>query len=460
MTVLALPQKQFDDDAWDDLLNFIEERRVIPIIGPELLRVQTDRGLCPLYEGLAGKLAARLSVDLTALPQPLTLNDVVCSYLGQRGRREEAYTRLRSIMRDVEFEPPPALRQLTRITDFDLFVTTTFDPLLERAVNLERYDGQPMAEVIAYAPNRVADLAVERGQLQRTVVYHLLGRLSASPTYVVSDEDLLEFICALQSEHLTPEKLFHELEHSHLLIIGSDFSNWLARLFLRMAKRKRLSDPRDVSEVFADDHTIGDARLVAFLQQVSVRTRVYGGAEAFVSELHARWARRQPASLQGNGGRGAPQRMLPPSREMPENAIFISYAREDLPAVQRLKASLDAAGLTTWFDLDRLEGGDDFDRKIHANIARCSYFVPVVSAATQRRHEGFFRREWSYAVDRSRNIAEGAVFILPVCIDDTPETDALVPDRFRSLHMTRLPGGEPTADFVRRLQELFSGRRA
>jgi hypothetical protein len=460
MTLQALPQKQFDDDAWDDLLNYIEERRVIPIIGPELLRVQTDRGLCPLYEWLAEKLAARLSVDATGLPQPLTLNDVVCSYLGQRGRREEAYTRLRSIMRDVDFEPPPALKQLTRISDFDLFVTTTFDPLLERAVNLERYGGQPMAEVIAYAPNRVADLAVERGQLQRTVVYHLLGRLSASPTYVLSDEDMLEFICALQSEHLTPEKLFHELEHSHLLIIGSDFSNWLARLFLRMAKRKRLSDPRDVSEVFADDHTIGDARLVAFLQQVSVRTRVYGGAEAFVAELSARWTRRQPASAPGSGGPVAPQRMLPPSREMPENALFISYAREDLPAVQRLKAGLDAAGLTTWFDLDRLEGGDDFDRKIYANIGRCSYFVPIISAATQRRHEGFFRREWSYAVDRSRNIAEGAVFILPVCIDDTPEAEALVPDRFRSLHMTRLPGGEPTADFIRRLQDLFSGHRA
>jgi len=460
MTLQALPQKQFDDNAWDDLLNYIEERRVIPIIGPELLRVQTDRGLCPLYEWLAERLAARLSVDAAGLPQPLTLNDVVCSYLGQRGRREEAYTRLRSIMRDVEFEPPPALRQLTRISDFDLFVTTTFDPLLEQAVNLERYGGQSMAEVIAYAPNRVADLAVERGQLQRTVVYHLLGRLSASPTYVLSDEDMLEFICALQSEHLTPEKLFHELEHSHLLIIGSDFSNWLARLFLRMAKRKRLSDPRDVSEVFADDHTIGDTRLVAFLQQVSVRTRVYGGAEAFVAELHARWIRRQPASAQGSGGSVAPQRMLPPSREMPENALFISYAREDLPAVQRLKAGLDAAGLKTWFDLDRLEGGDDFDRKIHANIGRCSYFVPIISAATQRRHEGFFRREWSYAVDRSRNIAEGAVFILPVCIDDTPEAEALVPDRFRSLHITRLPGGEPTPDFIRRLQDLFSGRRA
>jgi hypothetical protein len=460
MTAALSAHDLFDDDAWDDLLNYIEEKRVIPIIGPDLLRVQTDRGLRPLYEWLAEKLAAKLSVDPSVLPQPLTLNDVVCAYLGQRGRREEAYTRLRSIMREVEFEPPLALRQLAQITDFDLFITTTFDPLLEKAVNLERYGGQPTAEVIAYAPNRVADLPAERSQLQRAVVYHLLGRLSASPTYVVSDEDMLEFICALQSEHLTPEKLFHELEHNHLLLIGSDFSNWLARLFLRMAKRKRLSDPRDVGEVLADDHTMKDDRLVAFLQQVSVRTRVYGGAEAFVAELHSRWTKRQGGTPSASGPSVVPQRFLPPSREMPEHAIFISYAREDLPAVQRLKAAMDAAGLTTWFDLDRLEGGDDYDRKIRANIGRCSFFVPVISATTQRRHEAYFRREWSYAVDRSLNIAEGGVFILPVCIDDTPESQALVPDKFRALHITRMPGGEPTPEFLRRLKDLFSGRRA
>ena len=460
MTAAAPALDHFDEDAWDDLLNYIEERRVIPIVGPDLLRVQTDRGLRPLYEYLAEKLAARLSVDPSVLPQPLTLNDVVCAYLGQRGRREEAYTRLRSIMREVEFEPPQALRQLAQITDFDLFVTTTFDPLLERAVNMERYGGQPTAEVIAYAPNRVADLPGERSQLTRTVVYHMLGRLSASPTYVISDEDMLEFICALQSEHLTPEKLFHELEHNHLLLIGSDFSNWLARLFLRMTKRKRLSDPRDVGEILADDHTSHDERLLAFLQQVSVRTRVYGGAESFVADLHARWMKRQGASAAAAPAQSAtPQRFLPPSREMPETAIFISYAREDLPAVQRLKAAMDAAGLTTWFDLDRLESGDDYDRKIRNNIQRCSYFVPVVSANTQRRLEAYFRREWSYAVDRARSIAEGAVFILPVCVDGTSEADALVPEKFKSLHMTRVPAGDPPAEFLRRLQELMSGRR-
>jgi hypothetical protein len=270
---------------------------------------------------------------------------------------------------------------------------------------------------------------------------------------------MLEFICALQSEHLTPEKLFHELEHNHLLLIGSDFSNWLARLFLRMAKRKRLSDPRDVTEVFADDHTMQDGRLVAFLQQVSVRTRVYGGAEACVAELHARWMRRQHP-VQPSNGNNAPQRFLPPAREMPENAVFISYAREDLPAVQRLKAAMDSAGIVTWFDLDRLEGGDDYDRKIRANIGRCSCFVPIISATTQGRHEAYFRREWSYAVDRARNIADGGVFILPVCIDDTPEAQALVPEVFKSLHIVRIPGGEPPPEFLRRLQELSSGRHA
>jgi hypothetical protein len=462
MGIVPVPTERaqgFDEDAWDDLLNYIEERRVIPIVGPELLRVHTPSGPRPLYEWLAEKLAVRLSVDPLGLPRPLTLNDVLCCYLAQRGRREEAYTRLRSIMRETVFEPPVALRQLAQITDFNLFVTTTFDPLLEQAVNLERYGGEAGAEVLAYAPNRVTDLPTERSQLQRTVVYHLLGRLSASPTYVVSDEDMLEFICALQSEHLTPEKLFHELEHNHLLLIGSDFSNWLARLFLRMAKRRRLSDPRDEGEIFADDHTLQDERLVAFLQQVSVRTRVFGGAEAFVGELHARWSARQQPKPAASAG-AAPLRFLPPAREMPEQAIFISYAREDLPAVQRLKAAFDGAGLVTWFDLDRLEGGDDYDRKIHANINRCSFFVPVVSANTQRRLEAYFRREWSYAVDRTRNMAEGAVFILPVCIDDTPESEALVPEQFKARHFVRLPGGEPTPEFLHRLKDLFSGRKA
>ena len=103
-----------DDDAWDDLLNFIEERRVIPIVGPELLTVETESGPRLLYDWMAEKLAAKLGVDTAQLPPPYTLNDVVCWFLSARGRREDTYTRLRSILRDANFAPPKALRQLAR----------------------------------------------------------------------------------------------------------------------------------------------------------------------------------------------------------------------------------------------------------------------------------------------------------------------------------------------------------
>ncbi len=459
---LRLPLSTLDDDAWDDLLSYIEDKRVIPIIGPELLEVQTDSGPRLLYDWLAEKLAVKLSVDTSRLPQPYTLNDVVCWFLSMRGRREEAYVRLRAILREAAFAPPRALQRLAAITDFDLFVTTTFDSLLEEAINGARFSGalaNEATEVIAYAPNRVTDLPSERETLARPVVYHLFGKVAASPTYVISDEDTLEFICALQSDHLAPEKLFHELEHNHLLFIGSNFSNWLARLFLRMAKRHRLSDPRDVGEILADDHSGEDERLMDFLQQVSVRTRVYSGAEKFVDELHARWISRQQR-LAGKPvtGLNAPQRFLPPAREMPDNAVFISYARDDLPAVQRIKAGLEALGVTTWFDMDRLEVGDDYDRKIQRNIARCSYFIAVVSGATESRHEGYFRREWNYAIDRSRNMADGALFILPVTIDATSAAQAMVPDKFKSLHFTQLINGEVSAEFGQRLFECMNHR--
>ena len=452
----ALAATSLDDDAWDDLLSFIEERRVIPIVGPELLMVSTERGPRLLFDWAAERLAARLNVSTAELPTPFTLNDVACVFLAQRGRREEAYVRLRSVIKEAEFAPPPTLRRLAAISDFDLFVSTTPDSLLETAINLERFAGAPGTEVLSYSPNRVVDLPSERDRLARPVVYHLFGKLAASPTSVISDEDLLEFICALQSEHLVPEKLFHELEHSHLLFIGSNFTNWLARLFLRMAKRQRLSDPRDVGEVLADDHTSEDDRLISFLQQVSVRTRIYVGAERFVEELSRRWqARHQGAAPAAASG---PTRFLPPTREMPDNAVFISYAREDLPAVQQIKAGLDAAGITTWFDIDRLEAGDDYDRKIRNNIARCSYFIPVVSATTQRRLEGYFRREWSYAIDRARNMADGALFILPVSIDGTTAAEALVPDKFKALHFSELPGGRTPGEFAQRLADFTQAR--
>src|SRR5207249_12269901 len=116
--------------------------------GPELLKVDTETGPRLLYDWLAEKLAVKLAVDASRLPQPCTLNDVVCWFLSSRGRREEAYTRLRSTFREANFAPPQALRQLAQINDFDLFVMTSFDSLRWQAIDCARVAGAHAADWI------------------------------------------------------------------------------------------------------------------------------------------------------------------------------------------------------------------------------------------------------------------------------------------------------------------------
>ena len=73
-----------------------------------------------------------------------------------------------------------------------------------------------------------------------------------------------------------------------------------------------------------------------------------------------------------------------------------------------------------WFDADGgLEHGDEWDAKIRRQIKECVLFIPVISANTQSRHEGYFRLEWELASQRALSIASGVPFILPVVIDDT-----------------------------------------
>src|SRR5436305_12030298 len=121
-------------------------------------------------------------------------------------------------------------------------------------------------------------------------------------------------------------------------------------------------------------------------------------------------------------------------------AVFLSYASQDAAAVSRMAEALRAAGTEVWFDQDELVGGDAWDQKIRRQIKECALFVPVISANTNARAEGYFRLEWKLAVDRSHLMAHDQAFLLPVLIDDTPEAMARVPDGFREGQWSRLAG--------------------
>src|SRR3984957_11357570 len=131
--------------------------------------------------------------------------------------------------------------------------------------------------------------------------------------------------------------------------------------------------------------------------------------------------------------------------QTPRPSVFLSYASEDRQAARLLRDALPNYGLDVWYDESEIGGGEAWDKKIRRQIRECDYFMPVVSAQTEARHEGYFRREWRLAVERTLDMADDHLFLLPIVIDDTDQSVARVPEKFLAVQWLRLPEGQPNA---------------
>lgn len=149
-----------------------------------------------------------------------------------------------------------------------------------------------------------------------------------------------------------------------------------------------------------------------------------------------------------------------PSASTQTGAVFLSYASQDAEPAKRICNALRAAGVEVWFDQSELRGGDVWDRQIRRQIHDCALFIPVISAHSQARLEGYFRREWKLAAERTHDMAEEKAFLVPVVIDDTPERFASVPDKFRDVQWTHVPAGEIPVAFTERIKRLLSPDQA
>ena len=443
------------DLFWDQLLQFIEEGRIVPIVGQDLLTVDVDGQEVLLYPYLAEKLARYLDVPADGLPAMGALNEVAYRFLAQGNDLEDLYPALKATVTKEKLPVPVPLRQLAEIRPLKLFVTTTFDSLLETALNEVRFGGQPRTKVCAYSPSAVRDLEAPLDSLERPVVFHLLGRLSAVPDYVVTEEDLLEFVLSLQSESRRPNLLFDELNRRQILVLGSSFPDWPARFFLRTTRSERLWMARGKTDVIADDKLREDRPHLRFLKGFSARTKVFqgGGAVEFVAELHRQWTERHPPEAVAPSVAGPEPASGP--LDMEPGAIFLSYASEDRPIVEALKEALESAGVDVWFDRAALQAGDDYEAKIKRNIENCSLFVPVLSRSTLTSRRRFFRIEWDHALRIAVQVPPTMRFIIPVVIDDTPPNEPAIPEKFRQLHWQRVETGSVDPEFVSLMRQLF-----
>ena len=427
-----------DADWWRTLLLFIERGEVVPIVGRDLLAVGQAGSRTHLYDPLAADVARRLNVEPAIPTATNPLNDVACRYLARPDSDpREIYLKVYEAQEAMQpLGLPEALLELASIDKFKLFLTTTFDDSLKRAIDQVRFNGLPQTEVLRYTRTETEDLQTSIAKLARPVVFHLLGQVAPTDDYVVTEEDALEFLHAL---HLSrPVKLFEEMYRKDLLVIGCRFPNWLVRSFIRLARPERLRQTRSRTVFVVDTGAREDRALVDFLKAFRTRTEVIERPDPieFVHELHRRWNSRQaPAVAVAAATRPEPK------------AIFISYASEDAETARAVATALQQAKLDVWLDRDQLMAGDDFERRIEENIGRSGLFLPILSQRSAIRGPRFFRLEWKHALRRADLLGPSIKSIFPVVIDDLAYTNEAIDSALRQLHWFSLRGGL-TAEFV------------
>jgi hypothetical protein len=457
---MADSQNPKEELFWTALLPMIARGSVVPIIGPDLLQMRalripgTPRPLrAPLATLISRRALARNGAKRADVRMIRTPDDAAIWYraawpnLGMR----PFYETIAEVAHDEVFHVPPALAALASIDGFGLYVTTTWDPLLDRAISVRRKGAAAQVEIVAYSPKRPRDLTQARfDDLESEapqlppMVFHLFGQASRNAEFALTEEDMLEYLHSLLAKERKPERLIDVLARRTLLILGCRYPDWLARFVLRVTNHDRLS-LRSEGAVLVDESV--DPSLQRFLHRYAGKVDVRIGAEAFVSELARRWAEFRSTT---SAGSSAPQQHA----SADQDSVFVSYAHEDAETARRVVDALRAAPLPVWFDEISLTPGVDWARDIHDAIGRCSLFIPILSRALNTDDRHYVFKEWRAAVDQAAMFRPGRIFIVPCVIDDLSPNADWLPEEFRAAQVGQLGTNGSLVQFVDHVRNL------
>jgi len=452
-----------NEDFWDDLLGHIRRQELVPVAGPDVTVVKVGNTEQTCTTLIGQRLAERYRLPVS--PGTRTMGEAVAEILRERGRDEvdRVYRVINDIIEDYP-APGDALRDLAAIDEFRLFVTTTPDRLLAKAVNEVRFGGREMTRELPFCPNRATIEQSQNAQaaaITDTVVLNLFGQAASTAQYAIHEEDRLEWLHALLTNTASlPNWLDSQLKHHAMLFIGCEIPDWIGRFLLRMESQTRLWDERNKQFFFVGTSTSHEASLSNFFEtycRQPLVQRLPMEPTEFVAELYARWKEQRKAR--------PPVAVGPAGIVAPDAQIFISYMREDSDAARRLHTAItERVHGDVWLDERRLLPGDAWQPQILTAIRETiRLFVPLISANTEMEEEGYVFREWDEAIERSRSIM-GRRFIVPVVIDDDYDGNAgryrRIPPGFTHLHFGRAPRGDPDAGLMEMLiTEIRNMRR-
>jgi DNA-binding SARP family transcriptional activator len=242
-------------DAYAQVARALLAGRLVPVLGPHAA-AGSPAAAPPDPASAAAHLAREFRYPRER-PAGLTR---VAQWVAVTAGIGPLYDELHSLYGN-SYAPAPVHRMLARLPSFlrarglplQVIVTTGFDSTLEQAfadageeVDVVSYvaAGRDRGRFLHVAPDGSKRLIDEPNvdvgvtPEERTVVLKVHGGVvddtaSARDSYVVSEDDYIDYVTRTQLSALLPVGLAARLSRSHFLFLGYDLEDWSLRVFLR-----------------------------------------------------------------------------------------------------------------------------------------------------------------------------------------------------------------------------------
>ena len=429
--------EEINERNWNLLLEAINNRSVVPILGNEIFQINSDGKKVLLEEYIVQELAKKFDVPYEAGMGYSPINDKIeeLNFQSLRFRRTgditDIYYEINSIFRNIQFSELSLLKKVLSIGKFPLILTTSFNPVIENILS----EISENTKVYSYNRSMKSDIP-NNISAESPTLYFLFGRLGKMKnSFMVTEDDLLDYLHCWHNDDTRPKNLVKYLENKYLLVIGCDYPNWLFRFLWYSIKSFSLSATNyETQGLVANNNLKRDGELIKFLSRV--QTHVYEDSSLFIDKLLEQW----DAYKNDHKNTNEEEIEKPDSNEVSKiNTnqaidIFISYAHEDYETASKLEEILTENGASVWLDKRALSPSEDYRSEIKTMIQRAKRFMPILSSNTVKEESRFFRREWTWALDELE-CRLSIPYIAPVVIDSVDVNDALIPEQFRNVHV-------------------------
>jgi tetratricopeptide (TPR) repeat protein len=439
---------------WNELLSGIHRKRVIPVIGHGLYRVEIEsKGKSGVL--LYDYLAQQVSKECGSTLHPDENHKFAKACLAFLKKTNNTYLQLsdflKEILKEVRLVPGASLWKLARIKAFDFFITTAYDDFLVATIKTVRDIPTKVHSYSLEAKNLILfkdDLFDCIRDSRCTLVSHIFGNMEETIAPAYTERDIMETLLAFQENMVRQpnNNLSQSLRSSSLLFMGSGFDDWLYRLFIRIISNQPYEAPgqRVTNKYVVDDFSNYKEdpfqEFTRFLRDYDTEVFYTGSVSDFVDLLFDKLEKSYPEEI------------ITPS-DFP-GTVFLSFEGRDRAAAARLASHLREDGINVWLDEGLIRGGNVFDKAINKAIDNCRVFIPLISKSTIQLVTGDGRlkyhiKEWERAF--TKKVSGHDVTIIPVKIDDT----AWMYDSFKDYLYLRIPGGKPLGDYKKLKKRLL-----